>query len=100
MALAQDNGAYKQGLADQKTGQRLTAAQFAASHPGADGDDYPLYQAGRAHRVVCEIGRHQRTLLVAAALAAKANGTRYGQASQPTKDYYQVRKARALARGD
>jgi len=48
MALAQDNAAYRQGLADQKTGRRLTATQFASTHPGADGDDYPLYQAGRA----------------------------------------------------
>ena len=48
-SVAQDNDAYREGVADKQAGRRRqTARTFAAKHPGADADDYPLYQAGFA----------------------------------------------------
>jgi hypothetical protein len=47
--VAQDNDAYREGVADRQRGRsKQSAAAFAASHPDADPDDYPLYEAGYA----------------------------------------------------
>lgn len=48
-SVAQDNDAYRHGVADRLTAKpKLTAEQYRAGHPDADADDYPLYEAGYA----------------------------------------------------
>jgi hypothetical protein len=48
-AVATDNADYQAGKGDKSAGvPQMSAADFAASHPNADPDDYPFYQAGYA----------------------------------------------------
>lgn len=49
MADKRDQAAYQQGVRDRRAGKpKLSAADFRKTHPGADADDYPLYEAGYA----------------------------------------------------
>lgn len=46
-SVSRDNAAYQEGARDRKANRPMQgASQFAATHSGADKDDYPFYQAG------------------------------------------------------
>lgn len=76
-SVARDNAAYHQGISDKLAGKpKLTQAKFSATHPSADGDDYPLYEAGY------EADREDLRLVPDTRSWAAYNATRVAQGRQ------------------